>query len=83
MHRSRPGFIPHQLSTHSVPTVEVLLADSIMAGSLEVFTGVEISWAMVAVAPLGEPQEAETPLSWSEQPLHLGFESAVSFVAKL
>ena len=58
MHRSRPGFIPHQLSTHSVPTVEVLLADSIMAGSLEVFTGVAISWAMVAVAPLPEPQEA-------------------------
>ena len=60
MHRSRPGFIPHQLSTHSVPTVEVLLVDSIMAGSLEVFTGVAISWAMVAVAPLPEPQEADT-----------------------
>jgi hypothetical protein len=27
---------------------------------LEVFTGVAISWAMVAVAPLPEPQEADT-----------------------
>jgi len=60
MHRSRPGFIPRQLSTHNVRTVEVLLADSIVAVSLENFTVVAILWAMGAVAPLAEPQEGDT-----------------------
>jgi hypothetical protein len=40
--------------------VEVLLADSIVAGRLGDFTVVATSRAMVAVAPLAEPQEADT-----------------------
>ena len=66
MYRTRPGFIPSlllhkvQLSARRARLVEVLLADSIMPARLGKFMVVETSRAMVAVALLPEPQEADT-----------------------
>ena len=66
MYQSGPGFIPSpllhkaQLSERRARSVEVLLADSIVAGRLGDFTVVETSPTKVAEALLPEPQEADT-----------------------